>query len=158
LELASAWILPGGQVLTYRLRGGQCYQLEVEALGFSGPALLASPGPGCRGVLLAFRKGGMVEVATDRLLAASEPAYREARARAAEAPILPGARLRALRLASGRTAMEVAAAAGMARSNYARLEASRHRPQLATLARVARVLGVRLTDLLGAVGDSPGHG
>jgi len=60
-----------------------------------------------------------------------------------------GEKVRALRLASGRTAMEVASAAGMARSNFARLEASRHEPRLSTLRRVAEALAVPLDALVG---------
>ncbi len=44
--------------------------------------------------------------------------------------------------------MEVAAAAGMARSNFARLESSRHEPRLATLRRVAEALAVPLGALV----------
>jgi len=44
--------------------------------------------------------------------------------------------------------MEVAEAAGMARSNFARLEASRHEPRLATLRRVAEALAVPLGALV----------
>jgi len=69
----------------------------------------------------------------------AEPAFR---ARVTRKASTVGARVRALRLASGRTAMEVAVAAGMARSNFARLEASRHEPRLATLRRVAEALAV----------------
>jgi transcriptional regulator with XRE-family HTH domain len=59
-----------------------------------------------------------------------------------------GARARARRLAVGRSALETAAAAGMAPSNYARMEAGRHRPRLDTLERVAAALGTSVHDLL----------
>lgn len=65
-------------------------------------------------------------------------------------PPAPGARLRALRLAAGRTASEVAQAAGMARSNYARLESGRHQAATRTLHRAATALGVPLAELLRA--------
>lgn len=63
-----------------------------------------------------------------------------------------GARLRELRHAAGLRACQVAEAAGMARSNYARLEAGRHRPSLATLARAAAALRVPVAELLRAAG------
>lgn len=57
-------------------------------------------------------------------------------------------RIRSLREAAGLRSVDVAAAAGMARSNYARLEAGRHQPGLDTLRRVAAALGARVADLL----------
>jgi transcriptional regulator with XRE-family HTH domain len=59
-------------------------------------------------------------------------------------------RIRDLRQASGLRASQVARAAGMARSNYARLEAGRHEPGVATLARAAAALRVPLAALLRA--------
>ena len=67
-------------------------------------------------------------------------------------PAAVGARLRELRRAAGLRACQVAEAAGMARSNYARLEAGRHRPSLATLARAAAALRVPVAELLRAAG------
>jgi len=58
------------------------------------------------------------------------------------------ARIRELREAAGMRAAEVAAAAGMARSNYARLESGRHEASLDTLRRVALAVGVPITGLL----------
>lgn len=60
-----------------------------------------------------------------------------------------GARIRALRRASGRSASALAAAAGMARSNWARLESGRHDPGVRTLGRAAAALRVPLAALLG---------
>lgn len=58
-----------------------------------------------------------------------------------------GARIRALRLATGRSAAEVARAVGLARPNYSRLEAGRHEPRVQTLVRVAAALEVPLAAL-----------
>ena len=148
LDLASARLLPGGQAIELRFRYGQVRQVELGALGFAGPALLATLGASGRDVVLALSSGQLVDLATTRLLAAAEPEYREALARAAEVPPSAGALIRARRLAAGLTAMRVAEAAGMARSNYARLEASRHEPRVDTLRRVAAALGVGLPELL----------
>jgi len=59
-----------------------------------------------------------------------------------------GQRLRAVRRAAGARGSDVARAAGMARSNYARLEAGRHLPSLATLQRVAAALRIPAGRLL----------
>jgi predicted nucleic acid-binding protein/DNA-binding XRE family transcriptional regulator len=58
------------------------------------------------------------------------------------------ARIRELRESAGMRAAEVAAAAGMARSNYARLESGRHQLSLGTLERVARAVRVPLAELI----------
>ena len=82
------------------------------------------PSPDARVVQLVLTGGAFVDLPVERLLAACDPVFRrELAARSKEA---------------------VAAAAGMARSNYARLEAARHQPKLETLKRVARALGVPL--------------
>ena len=60
------------------------------------------------------------------------------------------ARLRAARAAMGLRAATVAATAGMARSNYARVESGRHQSTLGTLQRVAAAIQVPLGELLGA--------
>lgn len=148
LDLASARLLTGGRAIEIRFRGGQAYQVELGALGFAGAGLMATPDPRGRGVVVALQQGGLVDLATDRMLAAAEPRYRSARERAARTPAAVGALIRARRLAAGLTAAQVAGAAGMARSNYARLEASRHQPRLDTLRRVAAALGVGLDELL----------
>ena len=58
-----------------------------------------------------------------------------------------GQAIRALRRAAGRTASEVAAAAGMAPPNYARIEAGHHQPRMDTLVRIAAALEVPLARL-----------
>lgn len=147
LDLAAAGLLPDGRAIEFRFRGGQAYRLDLGALGFAGPGLFATPGPGGV-VVLALSGGGLVDLAVGRLLAAADPAYRTALERAARTPASAGALIRARRKATGRTALEVARAAGMARSNYARLEASRHQPRVDTLRRVAAALGLDLAELL----------
>lgn len=146
MDLAAAHLLPGGKALEVRFRGGQSYRLEAAALGLEGRLLLATLGTDPRAVVVARAGGGMVDVPVTAILALTEPAYRAALTRKADTV---GARVRALRQASGRTAMAVAEAAGMARSNFARLEAGTHEPRLSTLRRVAEALGVPLDALVG---------
>jgi len=82
---------------------------------------------------------------------AKPPLARETEAAWATAPAPAGRlaeRLRSVRRAAGVRGSEVARAAGMARSNYARLESGRHAPSLATLERVAGALRVPVAALL----------
>jgi len=146
LELYAAHPLPGGRALEVRFRGGQAYRLTPAALGLEGKVILAAVGEDPR-TLVVMRTGSEpAELPSTAVLAAAEPAYRAALTSKAETV---GARVRALRLASGRKAAAVAEAAGLATSNYARLEAGTHEPRLATLRRVAEALGVPAADLLG---------
>jgi DNA-binding XRE family transcriptional regulator len=145
LDLVAAHLVHGSRELEVRFRFGQSYRLAPASLGLPGRALLATLGDDPRTVVVGLARGGMVEVQSTAVLAIAEPAYRAALTRKAHSV---GGRVRALRLAQGRTAMEVAAAAGMARSNFARLEAGRHEPRLDTLRRVADALGVPADALL----------
>jgi DNA-binding XRE family transcriptional regulator len=159
LDLAMARVRHGGRELEIRFRGGQAYSLAVGRLGAGWVGGFAEPSRDARVVVLGLLDGEFVELTVERLLAACEPSFRRelaARSKAvANAPV--GLRVRELRRASGRTATVVAAAAGMARSNYSRLEAAIHEPRLATLRRVAAALGVPVTALLEAARRRPGR-
>jgi hypothetical protein len=146
LDLVAARLLSGGRELEVRFRLGQSYRLEPAALGLGGRAILATLGDDPRTIVVGLAKGAMVDVPSTAVLAIAEPAYRAALTRKTHSV---GERVRALRLAQGRTAISVAAGAGMARSNFARLEAGRHEPRLGTLRRVAGALGVPADALLG---------
>ncbi len=144
LDLAMARVRPGGTELELRFRHGQAYLVAVARLGAGWRGLMAEPSPDARAVVLCLSGGQFVDLPVERVLAVCEPAFgRELAARSKEA-VPVGARVRELRKASGKTAMAVAAAAGMAPSNYARLEAARHEPKVETLKRVAKALGVPL--------------
>ncbi len=149
LDLAMARLQPGGKVLELRFRHGQTFQVAVEKLGAGWRGLMAEPSPEARAVVLGLQGGVFVDVPVERLLASCVPAFRRELAARAQADLPVGVRIRELRRASGRTALSVAAAAGMARSNYARLEAARHQPRLETLQRVARALGVPVAAFFG---------
>jgi len=142
LDLTMARVRPGGAELELRFRHGQAYRLAIARLGAGWQGLLAEPSPDARVVQLCLKGGEFVDLPVERVLAACEPAFRRELAARSKATGPVGARIRELRRASGRTALAVAAAAGMARSNYARLESARHEPKLETLRRVARALGV----------------
>jgi len=146
LEMVHAALLPGRKKLDVRFRYGQAYRIDVASLGLRSPAILAALGMDPRVVVVGFPDGSMEDVPASAILTVAEPAYRDQVTLKAASV---GAKVRALRLASGRTAIEVAEAAGMARSNFARLEASRHEPRLSTLRRVAEALAVPLDALLG---------
>lgn len=146
LDLASARLMPGGHSLEVRFRYGQAYRLEPSALGIEGKVLYATLDADPRTIVVGLARGAPVDVPSTAVLAVAEPAYRASVTGKARTV---GARVRALRMAQGRTAMEVAESAGMARSNFARLEAGSHEPRLATLRRVAAALGVPAGALLG---------
>jgi DNA-binding XRE family transcriptional regulator len=145
LDLAMARVRPGGEELEFRFRFGQAYRVAIGKLGRGWRGLLAEPSPDARTLVLCLAGGEFVDVPVERLLAACEPSFRREQASRAASTAPVGVRVRELRRASGRTAMAVAAAAGMARSNYARLEAGRHEPKLETLRRVAKALGLPVT-------------
>jgi len=142
LDLAMARVRPGGAELELRFRNGHAYRLALARLGSGWKGLLAEPSPDARAVQLFLTGGEFVALPVERVLAACEPSFKRELASRSRAVVPIGARVRELRKASGRTALAVAAAAGMARSNYARLEAARHEPKLETLKRVAKALGV----------------
>lgn len=146
LELVAARLLHGSRELEVRFRFGQTYRLDPAALGLEGRVILATLGDDPRTIVVGLAKGAMVDVPSTAVLALAEPAYRAALTRKATTV---GERVRAIRKAQGRTAMEVAAASGMARSNFARLEAGKHEPRLDTLRRVADALGVPADALIG---------
>jgi len=146
LELMSAYLLPGRRELEVAFRSGRAYRVEVASLGVEGRIGFATIGEDPRTVVLGMLDGETVDLPSTAVLALAEPAYRAAVASSAESV---GGRVRALRLAAGRTAADVAEAAGMARSNFARLEAGTHEPRLATLRRVAGALRVPLDALVG---------
>jgi DNA-binding XRE family transcriptional regulator len=145
-----AHALPGGRLVEVRLRGGQVYRIEPAALGVPPPSLLATLGPDPRALFLCGGDGELVTIPVERLLEACEPAFAADQTARSSRRATVGARLRTLRLEAGRTAREIAAAAGMAPSNYARLEASRVDPRIDTLRRIAEALEVPLEALVEA--------
>jgi transcriptional regulator with XRE-family HTH domain len=103
--------------------------------------------------------GNKIEVPWDGVLFHSEPRYEfyrgkqqpgENRARGV------GERVRALRTARGLNITQLAERSGMKRPNLSRLESGRHVPSLETLERVARALGVGVTELVASGGGSSG--
>jgi DNA-binding XRE family transcriptional regulator len=148
LELAGVSLRPGGRVLRVRFARGAKVDFDLGVLGLAARATAARVDDLRHGVVLRLANDDEVDVSSGRILFESDARYREThRGATADLPDV-GARVRALRLAAGRTARDVAAAAGLAPSNYARLEARRHAPRIETLLRVARALGVPLADLL----------
>lgn len=156
LDLTMAHALPGGAEFEVRFGGGKVYRLAPAALGVLPPALLATLGPDPRALLLCGGDGQLVTVTAEQLLVACEPAFVEDQAARAARRSTVGERIRALRLEAGRPARDIAASAGMAPSNYARLEASRVEPRIATLRRVAEALGVPVESLVKETGPSEG--
>jgi DNA-binding XRE family transcriptional regulator len=141
LRLEAASLDPRG-TLHVRFAAGPEYAVAPRRLGIRSRPVSAKLDDLEHGFVLAFANGRTIDVASDAVLHACEPSYHEAAA--GRSPRALGARIRALRLVSGRTAAEVARDAGLARPNYARLEAGRHEPRTRTLLRVAEALNVPL--------------
>ncbi len=150
------WRAPGGLrleavrldrrgVLRVRFASGAEYSVPPRRLGIRGRPVAAGLDDLEHGIVLAFAGGRTTDVASDLILHACEPAYDEAGM--SRSPRAIGASIRALRLAAGRSAAEVARAVGLARPNYSRLEAGRHEPRVQTLLRVAEALEVPIATL-----------
>lgn len=134
-------------------RAGREYRLPASVLEVPTAVEGAELDEFKHGVVVHLSDGSETSFASDLVLYECEPAYRAAhRASGTEKKPDFGARIRTLRLTAGLPAKGVAAAAGLAASNYARLEASRHQPRIETLVRVAKALGVPLADLVALPG------
>ncbi len=131
--------------LRVRFASGAEYSALPRQLGIRGRPISAALDDLEHGIVLTFANGRTTDVGSDLILHACEPAYVEAAV--GPEPRAVGSRIRALRLAAGRSAAEVARAAGLARPNYSRLEAGRHEARVQTLLRVAAALKVPLAVL-----------
>jgi DNA-binding XRE family transcriptional regulator len=145
LELELASFDPEQEEFDVWFKAGPRYRLPARALQEAGAVVAVELDDYRHGVIVAFSDGRATSFASDLVLFECEPEYRASVAMTPERPA--GATLRALRIASGRTAADVAAAAGMAPPNYARIEAGHHRPRVDTLVRIAAALGVPLARL-----------
>jgi DNA-binding XRE family transcriptional regulator len=136
------------QTLTVRFASGARHELPLRGLRLPSAARSARLDELRHGVVLTLANGAQVAIASDLVLHRCDPDYRAAHATEQRTPPDFGPRIRSLRRASGKTARAVAAAAGMAPSNYARLEASKHQPRVETLLAVASALEVSLEELV----------
>ncbi len=136
------------RTLAVRFASGARHELPLRALRLPFPARSVRLDDLRHGVALTLENGAQVEIASDLVLHRCDPEYQAAHATGQRALPDFGARIRSLRRASGQTARAVAAAAGLAPSNYARLEASKHQPRVETLLAVASALGVPLEELV----------
>ncbi len=147
LELVSATLDRGGQALVVTFAKGGSYRLPVERLGLSSRVVKARLDDLRHGVLLGLADGRGADVASDFILFECDPGYRSSHAPRDRRPSI-GQNIRSIRMGQGRSAREVAAAAGLAPPNLARLEAGRHEPKIETLVRLAGALRVPLAELL----------
>jgi DNA-binding XRE family transcriptional regulator len=92
--------------------------------------------------------GNRYEIPWDRVLHEAEPSYRYFRGRRTKTTHEVGATIRRLRETKGMTQEELADAVGMMRNNISRIEATKHRPTLETLERIAKALKVPVADLI----------
>ena len=96
--------------------------------------------------------GNCYEVPWDRVLHEAEPSYPFFRGRATRTKKGQeiGTTIRKLREEKRITQEKLARAAGMIRANLSRIEASKHRPTLDTMERIATALKVPVADLIAA--------
>ena len=96
--------------------------------------------------------GNRYEVPWDRVLHEAEPSYPYFRGRATRSKKGQeiGTTIRKLREEKRITQEKLARAAGMIRANLSRIEASKHRPTLETIERIATALKVPVADLIAA--------
>ena len=96
--------------------------------------------------------GNRYEVPWDRVLYEAEPSYPYFRGRATRTKKGQeiGTTIRKLREEKRITQEKLARAAGMIRANLSRIEASKHRPTLETIERIATALKVPVADLIAA--------
>ena len=94
--------------------------------------------------------GNQYEVPWDRVLHETEPSYPYFRGRISRDKTTHEvvAKIRKLREIKGITQEELAAVAGMMRSNISRIESAKHRPTLETLDRIAKALNASVADLI----------
>lgn len=154
LELRSVTYDQTDDEFVVAFRAGPEYRMGAGTLRLPASVTKASLDEVRHGVVVQLADGSETSFASDLVLYHSEPGYREAHEpkREGDQPDF-GARIRALRLSAGLQAKDVAAAAGLAPSNYARLEASRHQPRVETLVRMAKALGVPLAKLVSERAD-----
>lgn len=95
--------------------------------------------------------GNRYEVPWDRVLHEAEPAYRHFRGlgNSSKTTHSVGATIRKFRETKRLTQEQLAAAAGMMRSNISRIEAAKHRPTLETVEKIAKALKVSVVELVG---------
>ena len=149
-ELESAHLSSDRATLVARFLDGREYTLPLATLRLSSPVVEAAVDDLRHGIALRLRDGTITDVSSGFVLYHCDPGYRAENESSELSRSAVAARIRALRKQSGRRASEVAAAAGLAPSNYARLEAGKHQPRIETLLSVAKALRVPLVDLLRA--------
>ena len=147
LELASVNLDARRRTISVRFRDGREVSLPFSALRLRRRPVAASLDDLRHAVVLELSNGQIEDVASDLFLYETDPEYRAAHATPSPPPPV-GPRIRELRIALGLKAAHVAKAAGLAPSNYARLEAGGHEPRMDTLVRVAAALRVPLWRIL----------
>ncbi len=150
LLLRDVWYDPKDDVFVVTFEAGATFRVSRAKVPHAGIVFAVALDEFRHGVGIAFADGTSADFASDWVLYECDDAYRKEHTSQATAPEF-GRRVREIRISKGLKAVEVAKACGMAPSNYARLEASKHRPSLETLGRVAAALAVPLARLVAIV-------
>ena len=154
LELDSVSLDARRRTISVRFRQGRAVSLPFSALRLKRRPVAAALDDLRHAVVLELSNGQVEEVASDLFLYETDPEYRAAHAVPSSPPPV-GPRIREIRVALGLKAAHVAKGAGLAPSNYARLEAGGHEPRMDTLVRVAAALRVPLWRVLPTANTSP---
>ena len=155
LELDTVHLDVARRRVAVKFRGGREVSLPLSALRLTRRPVAARLDDLRHAVILELSNGEVEEVASDLFLHETDVEYRVAHGAPCPPPPV-GPRMRELRIALGLKAAEVARAAGLAPSNYARLEAGRHEPRVDTLVRVAAALQLPLWSLFRGAGSPAG--
>lgn len=151
-RILSAFPSVDGCALLVRFGDGRNFELSREDIKGFGRGRIADVDTDIDGTEIVIRStsGAEILVPWDYVLYRCDPEYASL-INAEDSGVGPreiGRRVRKLREKSKLTVAGLARLSGLARPNVHRLEAGRHRPQVETLAKVARALGVPLTAFL----------
>jgi DNA-binding XRE family transcriptional regulator len=152
-RIACATPSPDGRTLLVRFGDNRNYALRLEDIeDFDAPAITeARTDMDGAEVVVAGRSGRKATIPWDYILYKCEPGYAASMPRSHRrepSPRAIGRRIRQFREERGLDISTFARLSGLARPNVHRLEGGLHRPQMETLAKAAKALGIAITDLL----------
>lgn len=154
-RIACATPSPDGKALLVRFGDNRSYTLRLEDIEDFDEERVSDARTDMDGaeVVVTGPAGREATIPWDFILYKCAPGYVAARPQGSDRELGPraiGRRIRKLREERGMDITTFARLSGLARPNVHRLEGGLHRPQMETLAKAAKVLGVAIADLLKA--------
>jgi len=152
-RIACASVVPGNKALLITFGNNRKYVLSLKAIEDFDERQIADVRTSADGaeLIVIGESGHETTIPWDYILYRCEPDYATApfvsKARDVD-PRLIGQRIRSLREERGMDIPTLAKRSGLARPNIYRLEAGLHRPQMETIAKTAKALGVAITDIV----------